>query len=431
MDSQTPPRVNFLRPLPLGAPLPSREPGGPDQPLSAMIQLVQEPEVLPVLPVEEASKPLITPTAPTPPDRWMLMKLLQGTWMGAGLDAERLSISGWEQGNFTASSVRNNQLPMAMNYLANQYQLEQNWLRFERSVVKSGTTDPTFGFRNDWILPGTDYRFTLPRGIFNGQLTGDGGMPNIYGIDPVQFYGEAYLPTIGRGLDIKIGRMFTQFGNESIEAPPNALTSHSYLFQYDPFTQTGVMGTLYLTSALSIQLGAVLGPDVFISPASSPYSVFSIKWAPPDGRDSVLLSSLLGSGRYNVNQQFNNPNIVNLLYVHTFNPVLTYTLDSIFGYQTNVPDAGTATWFSFVHYLTYKLTPRLSWTTRMETYDDISGTRTGYKGLYTAATSGLYFQLRKNIILRPEIRYDYNCESRPYQGEHGVFTSAIDLITRW
>jgi hypothetical protein len=379
-----------------------------------------------------AAAPIPPPAAaPTPPDRWLVMKALQGTGPGSLLNDNRLSVSGWTEASFTASSVHDNQLPMGFNYLANQFAVQQNWLRVERFVVTNGTTEPTFGFRNDWILPGIDYRFTISRGLFSGQLTANDGLPNTYGIDPVQFYGEACFPTLGRGLDVKVGRMFCQYGAESIDAPPNALASHSYTFIYDPFTHTGAMGTLNLTPAWSVQLGVVLGPDVFFDPAASPYSMFSVKWAPPTGRDSVLFSGLLGKGRFDDARQFNNPNILDVVYVHTFSTRLTYTLDALFGYQTNVPDIGTATWFSAANYLTYKLTPRLSGTTRLEFFDDVDGNRTGFPGLYTALTVGLNFQPRKDVVFRPELRYDYNGESRPFQDNHGVFTATADVILRW
>jgi hypothetical protein len=142
------------------------------------------------------------------PDRWLLMKALQGTYPGWLLDGERMSISGWTEGAYTASSARVQQLPMGFNYRADDFLLQQNWLRIERTVVTSDTVEPTLGFRSDWILPGSDYRFTLPRGIFNSQLTADDGLPETYGVDPVQFYGEAYIPGIFRGMDINVGRFF-------------------------------------------------------------------------------------------------------------------------------------------------------------------------------------------------------------------------------
>ncbi len=359
------------------------------------------------------------------------MKELQGTWPGALLDDNRLRLSGWTEVSFTGSTDTHDQLPMGFNYRANNFLLQQNWLRFERPVVTSGTTEPTFGFRSDTILPGSDYRFTVARGLFSGQLTADNGQPNEYGIDPVQFYGEAYFPTIARGLDLKVGRTFTQYGAESIDAVSDVLASHSYSFIYDPFTQTGVLATLQLTDAWSVQLAAILGPDVFIDPASSPYSAFSVKWAPPDGRDSVLFAGILGSGRFNVGRQFNNPNILDLVYTHAFDARLSYSLDSIWGYQTNVPDVGTAKWFSAANYLTYRVTPQLSATARLELFDDVDGNRTGFKGLYTALTTGLNFKPRPGVVFRPELRYDYNDETRPFEGKHGVGTATADLILRW
>src|SRR5437588_873634 len=99
------------------------------------------------------------------------------------LDKRQSTLAG-EEG---ASSDRDSNLPLGFNHRANDFLVQQNWLRIERPVVTSGTTEPTFGFRTDTILPGADYRFTLARGLFSGQLSADNGQPNLYGIDPIQF----------------------------------------------------------------------------------------------------------------------------------------------------------------------------------------------------------------------------------------------------
>jgi hypothetical protein len=385
-----------------------------------------------VLPAPVTSPTTAVPTSPSlPPDRWLLMKLLQGTEPGNLLYTNRLQITGWTEGSFTASSDRDNNLPMGFNYRANEFLLQQNWLRMERIVVTSGTTEPTFGFRSDWILPGSDYFFTLPRGIFNDQLTGDHGQPDRYGIDPIQFYAEAYFPTIARGLDVKVGRFFALYGVESNEAISNALCSHAYSFIYDPFTHTGVVTTTRLTDAWSVQAGLVLGSDVFIDPADEPTFIGSVKWVRPDQRDSALFSVIVGSGRFNQPRNFHNPEIFDLVYTHKINPRLNYSFEGLFGVTTNVPDIGTANWFGILNYLTYDFTPRLSGTTRLEFFDDAQGQRTGFPGLYTALTLGLSFRPRKDLIFRPEVRYDFNEESRPFEGQHGLFTATSDVILRW
>jgi hypothetical protein len=374
-----------------------------------------------------------TPSAPPAhdPDRWPLMRELQGTLSGAVLDSERLQVTGWVESSFTASSAPDNNLPMGFNYLANEFAVQQNWLRIDRAVVTSGMTEPSIGFRSDTILPGIDYRFTLARGIFNSQLTARHGLPNTYGIDPIQFYGEAYFPTVARGLDIKVGRFFAIYGVETNDAVSNALASHAYTFIYDPFTHTGVLTTAKLTDTWTVQAGLVLGSDIFIDPADEPTFTGSIRWTRSDQRDTVLLSVIAGSGRFNQARNFHNPEVLDVVYTHQFSPRLTYNLEGLLGYTTHVPDIGTAHWFGTINYLTYNLTPRLSATTRLEFFDDEQGQRTGFPGLYSAVTAGLWFRPRKAILFRPEVRYDYNDESRPFEGKHGLFTATTDVILRW
>jgi len=373
-----------------------------------------------------------TPAAPAPPaDRWLLMKSLQGTWPGWLLDSNRLSVYGWTDMTFTASSDAHINLPMGFNYRANEPAVQQNWVRFERTVVTSGTTEPTFGFRTSWILPGLDYRFTLARGIFNEQLTANNGGPNIYGVDPIEFYGEAYFPTVAQGLDIKLGRFFAQYGVESNEAISNQLESHAYCFIYNPFTHTGVLATLKLTPAWTVVAGMTLGSDIFIDPGDRPTFIGNVKWAPPSGRDSVQVAVIIGPGRFEQRRNVNNLDVFDFIYTHQFNPRLSYTFEGLFAFQYNVPELGTTTEYCPMNYLTYVFTPRLSGTTRLELFNDSQGQRTGFKGLYTELTAGLSFKPYKSVIFRPELRYDYNGESRPFENKHGLFTATADLILRW
>jgi hypothetical protein len=46
-------------------------------------------------------------------------------------------------------------------------------------------------------------------------------------------------------------------------------------------------------------------------------------------------------------------------------------------------------------------------------------------------TAGLSFRPVKSIIIRPEVRYDLNDESSPFEGHHGLLTAAADVIIRW
>jgi hypothetical protein len=387
-------------------------------------------------PVRAPSVTIEVPPAPPPSapaltsDRWALMRALQGTWYGAALDDNRLSVSGWSSMTFTGSTDRSSNLPLAFNYLANRFALQQNWVRVERAVDPSAA-EPTWGFRSDTILPGIDYRFTLARGLLDKQLTADNGSPNRYGIDPVQFYGEVYLPQIGRGLDVKVGRFFAQFGSESIATTENHFASRSYDFIYNPFTHTGLLTTLTLTDAWSVQNGLVSGSDVFLGPEANPTYIGSVKWAPPTGADSVLFSVILGKGRYDAARAFSNPEVFDLIYTHKFSARLSYTLDATYSFQTNFPNVRFVNNWGVVQYLTYQLTPQLSATGRLEFFDDVQGQHTGFKGLYTAATTGVLYKPTPYLWLRPELRYDNNAESRPFEGKPSLFTATMNVVVRW
>jgi hypothetical protein len=357
------------------------------------------------------------------------MRELQGTWPGYLLDGSRVQVLGWTDSAFTASSDHADQLPMGFNYRANEFHVQQHWLRIDRPVDQT-TRTPTFGFRLDTLV-GIDYRFTIARGLFDSQLTDNQGEPATYGVDPVQFYAEAYLPGVARGTDVKLGRFFAQFGYESIDTTQNPFVSRSYLFIYNPFTHTGLLTTTKLSDAWSVQNGIVTGSDVFIDPASNPTYLGSLKWAPPSGRASVLFSTILGKGRFDRQENFHNPEIFDAVFTYKLTSRLNYTLDALYGFTTNVPDTGFANWFSLANYLSWTLAPRLTANARLEFFDDVQGQRTNFKGLYTATTVGLTFKPTKAVSLRPELRSDYNAESRPFEDRHGVFTAAFDVLVRW
>jgi len=221
------------------------------------------------------------PPATETPEPWLLMKSLQGTEIGSTLVGSRINVYGWTDLSFTASTDRNSNSPLGFNYLANNFLLDQNWLRIDRPV-DTDSSEPSFGFRSDTILSGSDYRFTLARGLFSAQLTADQGGPNRYGIDPIQFYAEAYFPSVAQGMDVKIGHFFSQYGVETTDTINTPLFSHSYTDLYDPFTHPGILTATKLSDAWTVQAGLVTGSDVFIDPADRPTFIGSTKWTGKD-----------------------------------------------------------------------------------------------------------------------------------------------------
>lgn len=85
--------------------------------------------------------------------------------------------------------------------------------------------------------------------------------------------------------------------------------------------------------------------------------------------------------------------------------------------------SGTATWFSFVKYFIANIDEKTTGQVRLEAFYDAEGSRTGFEGWHYATTAGLVLKPTDCTILRPEIRYDYNGYSRPFEGKHGLLTA--------
>jgi hypothetical protein len=382
------------------------------------------------------------------------MRALQGTWLGAVLDEHRMYVQGWVQTSFTPSTDAVSNEPMTFNDRANEFLMQQAWVRLGQRVVTSGTTTPTVGFEID-MLAGSDYRFTLPRGLWTSQLLNSTGANNLYGVDLVQQYASLYVPTLFHGVEFRLGRVYSPItpleSNEGVSSP---LLSRSYMFNFDPFTHCGLAAYVTLSPTWTALAMLANGNDVYFGdPSEELRFVGNLKWTQPGGGRNVLeLDATMGRGKFVTAFPFpratggatsteplgrNNSNVVDGAWTHVFSPVLTGNVCVLFGYQTNVPgiarpnNYGTATWFSTTQFLTYTISPRLTAVMRTEAFDDFQGQRTGFEGVYLAATAALVFKPRPDIQLRQEVRYDYNPESAAFEGKHQLFTAGADIIFRW
>src|SRR5262249_20385226 len=97
------PRTGRRAPLAVAGPGRGAARGLPEDPMFAALLLALAVGQVPAPAPDQAAA--AAPAAPPAPDRWLLMKSLQGTWPGALLDDNHLSISGWTDASFTASSV--------------------------------------------------------------------------------------------------------------------------------------------------------------------------------------------------------------------------------------------------------------------------------------------------------------------------------------
>ena len=270
------------------------------------------------------------------------------------VDGRPLRVCGWTQGSYTASTDQVSQLPMGFNYKANQFLLQQNWLQIDRAAKAEDAVSPTVGFRSDTILPGSDYLFTLDRGLFDQQLTAHHGMPDLYGIDPVQLYVETYHPNVAEGMTLTVGRFYAPFGIETVDCAGQCAALAQLYVHLRPLhadrrherreVQFRLVGPgrdgdrqrhfLLVGRRAHVQrqypLGSARGqklPPVCHDPRRSHYS----------------------------SRSFNNLNLFEITYKHRFNDRLKYSFAGTFAYQDQVPDVGLATWFGIQQYWTWQL----------------------------------------------------------------------------
>ena len=161
---------------------------------------------------------------------------------------------GWNAGGWIQLGYTSKELP-AFNTYADTVQLQQAWLWAEKAIDTSCGFD--IGGRIDYIYgtdgPNTQAFGTDPRGWDNHW--DNGGQ---YGHAIPQLYVEA-----GYGdLSVKAGHFYTIIGYEVVPATGNFFYSHSYTFNYsEPFTHTGVLAEYQASENVTVWGGYSLGND--------------------------------------------------------------------------------------------------------------------------------------------------------------------------
>lgn len=369
---------------------------------------------------------------PEKPEPYALMRLLSTTQFGQRMADNGWSVSGWVQGNYTLGTARRSNLPVTFNDRVDYWQMNQNFLRIDKAI-DTGKNEFQLGGRTEWILPGTDSRFTIARGLFDQQLrNGANGGARKYPIDLYQAYGEAFLPNLGpKGTTVRVGKFSTHCGYELVQGPETPFLQRSYLFQYNPFTHTGVYATSQLNDTWTVSNGLALGSDNFIDPANRLTYIGQLKWAPKEGKTTALFNVVVTNPRFDVAEAFPFYNVYNMVVTRNITDKLTYAVDAAFSHIDGVPNIGSATWYGAAQYLSYKLSDTVTSTARVELFEDTKGFRTGARGLYTEVTYGVSWAPKPGLIFRPTVRYDHNNTSRPFEGKADLFTAAFDVILRY
>jgi hypothetical protein len=236
---------------------------------------------------------------PTPligvPDTDPIYPLTKAFWSAfPALKRARIKVYGWANAGINASTSDKSNIPESYATVPNRPELDQGVLRFERVPDTVQTDYVDWGFRFTPMY-GMDYRWTTSQGWFSGQLLHHN---YLYGFDPVEAYGLIYVPSVAQGMVIKIGRYISPPDIEAQLAPDNYLYTHSLMFTYDCYTQTGINAAIKLNDQWSILFGIHAGDD--IAPwngAAHPTAMAMARWVSASNNDSLYggIDSLMGA----------------------------------------------------------------------------------------------------------------------------------------
>jgi Putative beta-barrel porin-2, OmpL-like. bbp2/Carboxypeptidase regulatory-like domain len=368
--------------------------------------------------------------------------LMQALWSGPDGDAWKKSgvqIYGWLNGGFNVSTSSTQfghygNAPAAYYLVPNSFQPDQEVLYIERQpdTVQTDHFDWGFRFTN---LYGMDYRFTTAKGYFSQQLLGKNKQ---YGYDLVMAYVDLYCPQVADGMNVRIGRYISLPDIEAQLAPNNYTYSHSLLYTFDAYTQTGINATVRLNDHWMVQAGLSAGNDVAPwvgAPDAKPTFNTCVAYSWQDGRDThyACLNSL-NSGKY----AYNNIQSAYYTWYHKFGSSSWHT-DTEYWYmwETHVPNVNPAgapaaaaalletnangAWCdtpteltcrapeqAVVNYVEKQFSKHDYFTIRNEFFDDAKGQRTGFKTNYSEHLLGWGHWIGTTVLIRPELRYEHS-----------------------
>lgn len=396
-------------------------------------------------------------SSPAPPDRWLLMKSLQGTWEGSVLDSQHTRVYGWVQQGFAANpDSPRDRINFGANedWRANDYRLNQIYFVLENPLEQENR--PNVGYRVDFLV-GNDAPFFAANGLFSDftgfDRTSGVGVAgpdkfrevNRIGLDLPQFYLEGHLPQLltERGIDIRVGKFYTLMGREVYPAADTDFYSRTYENIYGtPFTHTGFLATVHATRTLDVVAGVVEGWDVFEDNNNSPSYHGAFIWNSPDKRYNWTTAWITGPEQPHNNRDYRT--LVSSYLTAKFGSQSEWLLATggHFGFEENAAiDAETgrrkdAQWYAYAAHLFYTVDPRLRLGMRAEWFRDDDGTRTaqlkrpGFAASFFDVTTGLTYKPCPSVRIRPELRVDWSPDARPFndQTDKFQFTAACDVI---
>lgn len=377
------------------------------------------------------------------------MEALYGGANGEKWKRSNVQIYGWINPGFNLSTSKHSNLPEGYNIFPDRVDLDQAVLYIERVPDTVQTDHVDWGFRSGEMY-GIDYHFTTAKGWLSQQLL---RYHRQYGFDPLMEYADLYIPQIADGLNIRVGRYISVPDIEAQLAVNNYTYSHSLLFSYDPFTQTGIIGTLKLNDRWLVNLGISAGNDIAPWAAGAKPSLTAcVARIFNNGNDEVYpCVSGINSGKY----AYNNVQLFVTTWYHKFNRSWHMATEAYYEYERDVPSvfepivpepntngafcaaAGQLRCFAgewaAVNYLQKEFSEHNYISLRTDLLDDQKGQRTGFRTLYSEHSLTWGHWVGSTVLFRPELRFERAYSARAYDlgTKHNQFSFAGDVIFRF
>jgi Putative beta-barrel porin-2, OmpL-like. bbp2 len=398
---------------------------------------------------------------PVDTTRWPLMKAMQGTWLGDVLDSERIRTYGWINVSANVSNAKNSNTPDSYWIVPNSVQLDQLVFRMERQVDSVQTDHLDWGFRSTALF-GTDYRYMTAGGWWPAS---DENLEHnfLYGVDFTEQYFDLYVPWVAQGMILRVGRWIACPDIETQFAPDNYMGTHSILFTFDTYTQTGVMATFMLNTQWTVQACINAGNDM--APwykGAIPCGMFGVRWVSKDNNDSIYaclnqinnaeFRHFVEDGQPAGHDNFNYPVVT---WQHRFNERIFTKTEAYFMWQRNAELGGTPSIgplepfgggggdgtllpglslaYGTVNYTEFQLSAKDFISVRNEWWKDERGMRSGFPGTYTSHAIGLTHNFTPELQVRPEIGYYRNWTEPAFDlgTKQGLILAGVDVTIRF
>jgi hypothetical protein len=338
----------------------------------------------------------------------------------------RITVGGWMEAGMYGNQYDadfNGPVGLRPNKFFNLDQLNG----YMERIAKQEECEWDWGGRADYMF-GVDAPFTQAFGDhswdFGWNSSSFGGQP-LYGSAIPQAYADV---TYG---DFKLrgGHFYTPIGYEVVPATGNFFYSHSYLHTFaEPFTNTGFLASEKLNEKLTVYGGWVDGWDsgfenrnqasMFLGGLTYKMNectniAWYLTWGYNGNGEAFFTQPVVGGPLVPAAAQ-GDLCMNSFVISHEITSRWSYVFQFDYADNYNLP-AGDHLWYGIDQYLFYKVSDCWGFGGRFEWFRDDDGVRVipGNAGNYFEMASGINWKPHANVMVRPELRYDW------YQGVVG------------